>query len=92
MMRYILAIFSILFSSTVLSLSLDQQRVIYTEASQLQEKKRWDEADEKLSSIPIYPLSYLLEYQQLKSDFSPENRIKISAFIDRNKHYKISVT
>ncbi|MEI6897836.1 MAG: transglycosylase SLT domain-containing protein [Psychromonas sp.] len=85
MKRIILVICAILFSSMVLSLSLSQQRLIYSEAKSLQGQQRWDEAAIKMDSIPRYPLTYLLEYQILKSNLSQDNLSKISTFIEHNK-------
>lgn len=90
MKKILLVVSSILFSSTVFSLSLSQQRVIYSEAKSLQQQERWDEANKKLDSIPVYPLNYLLEYQKLKSDFSAHSLEEISDFIEKNKPYKTS--
>lgn len=90
MVRFILIISSVLFSSTVFSISIDQQRLIYNEALQLQENNNWDEAKDKLDTIPIYPLTYILEYQQLKKEFSQDSVVEINDFINNNKRYKIS--
>jgi soluble lytic murein transglycosylase len=90
MMRLILIISSILFSSAIFSLSLDQQRTVYSEALQLQVNNNWDEAKDKLDSIPLYPLTYILEYQQLKKEFSLGSVVEINNFINNNKRYKIS--
>jgi len=86
----LLIVSSILFSSTVSSLSLNQQRVIYSEAKSLQQQERWDEVNKKLEMIPVYPLNYLLEYQKIKSDFSIYSLEEISTFIEKNKPYKTS--
>ena len=90
MSKLILAISSILFSSTVFSLSLDQQRTVYSEAQALQQQNHWDEAIKKLDSIPSYPLNYLLEYQNIRADLSQYNSKQINDFIEKNKLYKTS--
>ena len=90
MNNVILAISSILFSSTVFSLSLDQQRTVYSEAQVLQQQNHWDEASKKLDSIPAYPLNYLLEYQNIRADLSQYSPKQINTFIEQNKLYKTS--
>lgn len=90
MKRYILLVFSILFSANVLSLSLNQQRAVYGEAQLLQSQNKWDEANVKLDSIAAYPLTYLLTYQNLKKHISAQSVDEINAFITENKHYKAS--
>ncbi|WP_028866522.1 transglycosylase SLT domain-containing protein [Psychromonas hadalis] len=90
MKRYLFIIFSILFASNVFSLSLNQQRAVYSEAQLLQSQNRWNEADVKLASIPVYPLTYFLTYQHLKENFSQQSLTEIDTFIIKNKRYKIS--
>jgi soluble lytic murein transglycosylase len=90
MIRFMLIISSIVFSSTTFSLSLKQQREVFSEAKTLQEEKRWEEASEKLATIPNYPLTYLLKYQHLKSDFKQDGVAEIQGFIDKNKPYNIT--
>ncbi|MCP4322982.1 MAG: transglycosylase SLT domain-containing protein [Psychromonas sp.] len=90
MPRYILVVCSLLFSSIAFSLSLNEQRQVYSDAQQLQHKGRWGEAANKLSSIPVYPLTYLLEYQQLRENFSKQSFVAISEFMRNNKQHKIS--
>lgn len=89
-MRFILLFASLFFSSVVLSLSLNQQREVYNDAKLLQTQNRWDEATDKLAVIPVYPLTYLLEYQFLKSNFSQENGEQINDFIREYKQHKIT--
>jgi soluble lytic murein transglycosylase len=81
---------SFLFSTVSFSLSLNQQREVYSEAKSLQDQKRWNEASVKLATIPIYPLTYLLEYHHLKSDFKKEGVSEVSDFISENKNRKIT--
>lgn len=90
MMRFILIIISILFSSNIFSLSLSQQRSVYSEAQSLQQQHHWNKASNKLATIPVYPLTYLLEYQQLRYGFSRKSVSQISDFIRDNKQHKIS--
>lgn len=90
MMRFIFLFFSLFFSSVVLSLSLNQQREVYSDAKLLQTQNRWDEATDKLAVIPVYPLTYLLEYQFLKSNFSQQDGDLINDFISKNKQHKIT--
>lgn len=90
MTKFLLLISTVLFSSTVLSLSLNQQRAIYSEAQLLQKQQRWDDATKKMQVIPDYPLTYILEYQKLKSSFSLEQLPKITAFIAQNKQRKLT--
>ncbi|PKF62035.1 lytic murein transglycosylase [Psychromonas sp. psych-6C06] len=86
----LLVMLSIVFSSATFSLSLNQQRTLYSDARSLQEQNNWQQADEKLQMLPDYPLTYLLQYQSLKNNFSVSDKEKISAFIIKNKQYKIS--
>jgi len=88
MSKFILLVSSFLFSSSVFSLSIDQQRSVYNEAKSLQAQERWGDASEKLDSIPDYPLNYLLEYQNIRKDLSQYNPIQINDFIDENKPYR----
>ena len=90
MTRFILIITSIVFSSASFSLSLTQQREVYSEAKSLQEQQRWQEANDKLDTIPNYPLTYLLKYQYLKSDFKQQGVAEIQRFIDQNKTHNIT--
>jgi len=90
MCRYILFICSLFLSSTTFALSLNEQRIVYSDAQHLQQQGRWDEATDKLASIPVYPLTYLLEYQQLRGDFSKQSIIPISEFMRNNKQHKIT--
>ena len=90
MTRFILLMLSTLLSTNVFSLSLSQQRGVYSEAKLLQKQYRWNEANEKIATIPVYPLTYLLEYKQLKSHFSPKNVNQISDFINANKQHEIT--
>ena len=89
-MRLILAITTILFSSVSFSLSLNEQRTVFSEAKLLQAQKNWLGAENKMAEIPAYPLTYLLEYQQLKTTFSQDSVESISRFIRDNKQHKIS--
>lgn len=82
----------ILFSSASFSLSLNQQRTIYSQAQVLQDEQRWDEAVEKLNMIPDYPLNYILEYNKLSKHFSPEIQPQVSAFVARNGERKLTDT
>ena len=90
MTKSLLLLTTILFSSSVFSFSLNQQRAIYSEAQSLQTQQRWKEADKKLASIPRYPLTYILEYNKLKANFSRESVAQISDFIERNKTRKLT--
>lgn len=90
MFRFALIITLLLFSSASLSLSLSQQREVYSEALQLQKKNRWKEARDKLHTIPVYPLTYLLQYKQLKTNFTQSGVVAVSDFISENKEHKIS--
>lgn len=90
MVRFLLIITSLVFSTTSLALSLKQQREVFSEAKSLQEQKRWAEASDKLATIPTYPLTYLLKYQQLKADFKQQDVAEIQQFVEQNKHYNIT--
>jgi len=90
MKKMLLVIGSILFSSTVFSLSLTQQRAIYSEAQSLQKQHQWDAVAKKVAAIPDYPLNYIFEYHRLKESFSLSSFTEINAFIKKNNDNSLS--
>lgn len=84
-------IFSLLLSSSfAAALTLNEQRTIYAQASELQNKGLWLESTKKTKLISQYPLVYLLDYQVLKKNYSPNNISAIQSFIKKNKQRKVS--
>jgi soluble lytic murein transglycosylase len=81
---FFLSLFLFSFSSFATSLTLSQQRGLYTQAVDLQEQKMWSKALQKTKLIPAYPLTYLLEYQQLKAHFSRNSLFAVQSFIKDN--------
>jgi len=90
MKKMLVLIASILFSSTVVSLPLTQQRSIYSQAQALQKQHKWDAVAKKIATIPDYPLNYILEYHRLKENFSLHSLTEVSKFIEKNNHYSLS--
>ncbi|WP_413699995.1 transglycosylase SLT domain-containing protein [Psychromonas sp. KJ10-10] len=90
MVRFLLIITSLVFSTISLALSLKQQREVFSEAKSLQQQQRWAEASDKLATIPNYPLTYLLKYQQLKADFKQQDVAEIQQFVEQNNQYNIT--
>jgi len=90
MKKMLFVISSILFSSTVFSLSLTQQRAVYSEAQILQKQHHWDAVAKKVASIPNYPLNYIFEYHRLKENFSVSSLAEVSAFIEKNSEASLS--
>ena len=77
-------------SSYTTALTLDEQRIIYKEAVELQKQGLWLDAANKRQMISQYPLAYLLDYQTLKENFTPHYLPAIQSFIKQNKQRKIS--
>jgi len=90
MKKIICIVCALLFSSAVFSLSLTQQRGVYSEAKKLQQQKRWREATEKMASISNYPLTYILEYQKLREKLTREALPEINDFVNNNKPRSLS--
>ena len=85
-----LSLFLFSFSSFATSLTWSQQRGVYTQAVDLQAQKMWSKALQKTALIPAYPLTYLLEYQQLKAHFSRDSLLAVQAFIKDNPDRRVS--
>ncbi|PKH06353.1 transglycosylase SLT domain-containing protein [Moritella sp. Urea-trap-13] len=81
---FVISLFLFSFSSVATSLTWDQQRGLYTQAVDLQSQDMWLEALQKAKLIPGYPLTYLLEYKQLKAHFSRESLFAVQSFIKDN--------
>ncbi|MFT5807548.1 MAG: soluble lytic murein transglycosylase [Moritella dasanensis] len=79
-----LCVFVFSFSSFATSLTWSQQRDLYTQAADLQTQEMWSEAVQTTKLIPAYPLTYLLEYQQLKAHFSRDSLSAVQSFIKDN--------
>ncbi|MGC3835284.1 transglycosylase SLT domain-containing protein [Moritella viscosa] len=78
------------FSSLASTLTWSQQRGLYTQAVDLQAQQMWSEALQKTKLIPAYPLTYLLEYQQLKAHFSRNSLAAVASFIKGNPDRRVS--
>jgi len=87
---FFLSLFLFSFSSLATSLTWSQQRDLYTQAVDLQTQKMWSEALQKTKLIPAYPLTYLLEYQQLKAHFSRNSLFAVQSFIKDNSDRRAS--
>jgi len=87
---FFLSLFLFSFSSLATSLTWSQQRDLYTQAVDLQTQKMWSEALQKTKLIPAYPLTYLLEYQQLKAHFSRNSLFAVQSFIKDNPDRRVS--
>ena len=87
---FFLSLFLFSFSSFATSLTWSQQRGLYTEAVDLQAQKMWSKALQKTKLIPAYPLTYLLEYQQLKAHFSRKSLFAVQSFIQDNLDRRVS--
>ena len=85
-----LIFYLLLSSSCAAALTLSEQREIYAQAAELQKQKLWPQAAQKASLITQYPLSYLLDYQALKENFSLNLLPAIQSFIRYNANHKIS--
>ncbi|EDM67114.1 hypothetical soluble lytic murein transglycosylase [Moritella sp. PE36] len=77
-----LFLFSFSFLSFATTLTWSQQRGLYTQAVDLQAQNMWSKALQKTKLIPAYPLTYLLEYQQLKAHFSRNSLFAVQSFIE----------
>jgi len=87
---FFISLFLLSFSSLSSSLTWSQQRGLYTEAVDLQAQQMWSEALQKTELIPAYPLTYLLEYQQLKAHFSRNSLVAVQSFIKDNPDRRVS--
>ncbi|SQD77785.1 transglycosylase SLT domain-containing protein [Moritella yayanosii] len=87
---FFLSLFLFSFSSFATSLTWGQQRGLYTQAVDLQSQKMWSEALQTTKLIPAYPLTYLLEYQQLKAHFSRDSLSAVQAFIQDHLDRRVS--
>ena len=87
---FIISLFLLSFSSLATSLTWSQQRDLYTQAVDLQAQNMWSEALQKTKLIPAYPLTYLLEYQQLKAHFSRNSLFAVQYFIKDNSDRRAS--
>jgi len=85
-----LSLFLFSFSSFATSLTWSQQRGLYTQAVDLQAQQMWSQALQKTKLIPAYPLTYLLEYQQLKAHFSRNSLSAVQSFIKDNPDRRVS--
>lgn len=85
-----LCLFLFSFSSLATSLTWSEKRSLYTQAADLQSQQMWSEALQKTKLIPAYPLTYLLEYQQLKAHFSRDSLPAVQFFIKDNSDRRIS--
>ena len=65
-------------------LNLEQQRKLYTQASELQKQGKWDEAQKITDDIPDYPLAYLLEYQSITENINEHSFTKVKSFVRSN--------
>ncbi|WP_354625379.1 hypothetical protein [Psychromonas sp. MME2] len=90
MKKIFLTLFLISFTNIAASLTLSEQRNLYTQASELQQQEKWQDALQKMQLIPDYPLTYLLEYQQFKSNFSPDSLTAIQAFLKKYPDHVVS--
>ncbi|QUM76725.1 transglycosylase SLT domain-containing protein [Moritella sp. 24] len=87
---FFIPLFILSFSSLATSLTWSQQRGLYTQAVDLQAQQMWAEALQKTKLIPEYPLTYLLEYQQLKAHFSRNSLFAVQSFIKDNPDRRVS--
>ncbi|SHO23857.1 Hypothetical soluble lytic murein transglycosylase [Moritella viscosa] len=78
------------FSSLASTLTWSQQRGLYTQALDLQAQQMWSKALQKTKLIPAYPLTYLLEYQQLKAHFTRNSLVAVTSFIKGNPDRRVS--
>ncbi|WP_392339158.1 transglycosylase SLT domain-containing protein [Moritella marina] len=85
-----LSLFLFSCSSFATSLTWDQQRGLYTQAADLQSQDMWSEALQKTKLIPGYPLTYLLEFEQIKAHFSRDSMLEVQAFIKNNSDRRAS--
>jgi soluble lytic murein transglycosylase len=87
---FFISLFLFSCSSFATSLTLSQQRGLYTQAVDLQAQEMWSKALQKTKLIPVYPLIYLLEYQQLKAHFSRNSLFAVQSFIKNNRDRRVS--
>jgi len=87
---FLISLFLFSFSSLATSLTWSQQRDLYTQAVDLQAQNMWVKALQKTKLIPAYPLTYLLEYQQLKAHFSRNSLFAVQSFIKDNSDRRAS--
>ena len=85
-----LIFYLLLSSSFAAALTLSEQRQVYTQAVELQKQNLWSQAAQKSQLISAYPLSYLLDYQRLKTSFSQNSLPAVQSFINNNAKHKIS--
>lgn len=87
---FLLSLCLLFFSSLASSLTQSQQRAVYAQAVDLQAQQMWSEALQKARLIPEYPLTYLLQYQQLKAHFSRDIFFAVQSFIKDNFDRSVS--
>ncbi|KXO13217.1 Soluble lytic murein transglycosylase precursor [Moritella sp. JT01] len=87
---FFISLFLFSFSSLASSLTWSQQRGLYTQVVDLQAQQMWSKALQKTKLIPAYPLTYLLEYQQLKAHFSRNSLFAVQSFIKDNPDRRVS--
>lgn len=80
----------LLSSSLAGALTLDAQRSIFTETLELQDKKEWEKANKKMSSIVNYPLTYLTQYNYMNANISKASDKDILHFIQTNESKAVS--
>lgn len=90
MKKILLTLFLISFANIAVSLTLNEQRELYAQASELQKQEKWSNALQKMQLIPQYPLIYLLEYQQLKAHFTADSLAAIQSFLKKYPDHVVS--
>lgn len=89
-MKKIFVLCLVLFSASCFSgvMTLSEQRDIYKEAIDLQNQGLWDQASKKSELIIDYPLAYLLDYKNIKENFSKNELLVVQSFITNYGTYK----
>jgi len=71
--------------------NLDKQRELYSQAVVLQGQGEWEQAQKTSALIAEYPLTYLLEYQDLKANFAIDKGAAVRSFIKDNPKRSLSL-
>lgn len=75
----------LLFSSLASALNVDIQRDVFSEVLTLQEKQKWQKANQQVEKIEDYPLAYLAQFNYLNANLTQVEDKQIRDFIIANK-------